>query len=100
VLQVRECLCLGRIGNESFEADAAGVLGTGSTGKGAKMKKVMIVPAVLFVFPISAFAEMSTGQGGGMMGGGWGWGMNSGWFFMIIIAILVIFGIASMMKRK
>ena len=38
------------------------------------MKRVMIVLAVLFVFTISAFAEMSTGQGGGMMGGGWGWG--------------------------
>jgi len=43
---------------------------------------------------------MSTGRGGGMMGGGWGWGMNSGWFIAIIIAILVIFGIAYMMKRK
>jgi len=39
-------------------------------------------------------------MGGGVMGGGWGWGMNSGWFFMIIIAILVIFGIAYIMKRK
>jgi len=60
----------------------------------------MIVLTVLFVFSISAFAQMSTGQGGGMMGGGWGWGMNSGWFFMIIIAILVIFGIVYMIKRR
>ena len=57
------------------------------------MKRLMIVLTVLFVFSISAFAQMSTGQGGGMMGGGRGWGMNSGWFFMIIIAILVILGI-------
>jgi hypothetical protein len=66
------------------------------------MKRVMIGLTILFVFNISAFAQMSTGQGGGMMGGGWGggWGMNSGWFFMIIIAILVILGIVYMMKRK
>ena len=64
------------------------------------MKRFMMVLTALFVFTASAFAEMSTGQGGGMMGGSWGWGMNSGWFFMIIIAILVIFGIAYMMKRK
>jgi hypothetical protein len=65
-----------------------------------KMKRGMIVLTVLFVFSVSAFAQMSTGQGGGMMGGGWGWGMNSGWFFMIIIAILVILGIFYMMKRR
>ena len=65
-----------------------------------KMKRLMIVLTVLFVFSISAFAQMSTSQGGGMMGGGWGWGMNSGWFFMIIIPILVILGIVYMMKRR
>ena len=69
------------------------------------MKRVMVVLTVLYVFTVSAFAENSTGQGsgmmgGGVMGGGWGWGMSSGWFFMIIIAILVIFGIAYIMKRK
>ena len=64
------------------------------------MKRGMIVLTVLFVFNISAFAQMRTGQGGGMMRGGWGWGMNSGWFILIIIAILVIFGIVYMMKRK
>ena len=64
------------------------------------MKRLTIVLTVLFGFSISAFAQMSTGKGGGMMGGGWGWGMNSGWVFMIIIAILVIFGIAYLMKRK
>jgi uncharacterized membrane protein len=64
------------------------------------MKRLMIVLTVLLVFSTSAFAQMSTGQGGGMMGGGWGWGMNSGWFIVIIIAILVIFGIVYMMKRK
>ena len=64
------------------------------------MKWLMIVSTVLVVFSVSAFAEMGTRQGGGMMGGGWMWGMNSGWFFMIIIAILVVFGIAYMMKRR
>lgn len=62
------------------------------------MKKIMIVLTVLFVFSVSAFAQMSTGQACGMMGGGWG--MNSGWFFMIIIAILVILLIVFMMKRR
>jgi len=73
------------------------------------MKRLVIVLTVLFVFSISAFVQMSTGQGSGMMGNdhgggmmnsGWGWGMNSGWFLLIIIAILVIFGIVYMMKRK
>ena len=74
------------------------------------MKRLMTALTVLFVFSISAFAEtgsgqggnmMGNGQGGGMMGGGgWSWGMNSGWFFMIIIAILVIFGIVYMIKRR
>jgi uncharacterized membrane protein len=74
-------------------------LGQASQERGAKMKRLMIVLTVLFVSSISAFAQMSTGQGGGMMGGGWGWGMNSGWFF-IIIAILVILVIVYMTKRK
>lgn len=60
----------------------------------------MIVLTVLFVFSISAFAQMSTGQGGGMMDGGWGWGMGYGWGFGIIVVILVVLGIAYMMKRK
>jgi len=64
------------------------------------MKSLLIVTTVLFVFSISAFAQMSAGQGGGMMGGGWGWGMNSGWLFVIIIAFLVILGVVYMMKRK
>ena len=64
------------------------------------MKKLMIILTVLFVFSISAFAQMGAGQGGGMMGGNWGWGMGYGWGFGIIIAILAIFGIVYMMKRK
>ena len=64
------------------------------------MKRGILVFTGLVVFSISAFAEMSTGRGGGMMGGGWGWGMSSGWPFMTIIAVLVIFGIVYMMKRK
>ena len=64
------------------------------------MKRAMFVLTVLFVLNISAFAEMSTGQGGGMMGGGWGWGMNSGGLFVVIIAFIVILGIVYMMKRR
>ena len=64
------------------------------------MKRIMVVLTVLFVFTISAFAQMSSGQGGGMMGGGWGWGMNSGWLFVVIIAFLVILGIVYIMKRR
>ena len=60
----------------------------------------MIVLTVLFVFSTAAFAQMGTGQGGGMMNGGSGWGMNSGWYFGVIIVLLVIFGIVFMMKRK
>ena len=44
------------------------------------MEKLMIVLTVVFVFSVSAFAQMGTGQGG-MMGGGWGWGMGYGWGF-------------------
>ena len=84
----------------SFEADAAGVLSQVPQERRAKMKRGMIALTVLFVLSVSAFAQMSTGRGGGMMGGGWGWGMNSGWIFIIIIAILVIIGIAYMMKRR
>ena len=66
------------------------------------MKRLMIVLTALFVFSIAAFAQMSTGQGGGMMGNGWGWGMGFGfgWVFIIIIAILAILGIVYMMKRR
>ncbi|MDP1989749.1 MAG: hypothetical protein Q8K00_01905 [Syntrophales bacterium] len=64
------------------------------------MKSLMIVLTVAFVFRIPAFAQMGPGQGGGMMDGGWGWGMGYGWGFGVIIAILVIFGIGYMMKRK
>ena len=64
------------------------------------MKRAMFVLTVLFVLNISAFAGMSTGQGGGMMGGGWGWGMNSGWLVVVIIAFIVILGIVYMMKRR
>jgi uncharacterized membrane protein len=64
------------------------------------MKRVMFALTVLFVFTVSAFAQRSADQGGGMMGGGWGWGMNSGWLFVVIIAFIVIFGIVYMMKRR
>ena len=65
-----------------------------------KMKRLMIVFSALSVFSVSAFADMSTRQGGGMMRGGWWWGMNSGWIFTIIIAILIIVGIYLIMERR
>ena len=65
-----------------------------------KMKRVMMVLSVLFIFHISAFAEMSARQGGGMMRGGWWWGMYSGGFIVIIIASLIIGGIYLIMKRR
>ena len=65
------------------------------------MKRSMSVLTVLSVFRTAVFAQMGTGHGGGgMMDGGWGWGMGYGGGFGIIIAILVIFGIVYMMKRK
>ena len=65
------------------------------------MKKLLLIVLILGLFTSYGCAQMSTGQGGGMMGGGWGWGMNSGWFIVIIIiAILVILGIVYMMKRR
>lgn len=64
------------------------------------MKRLMIVLTVLIVFSTAAFAQMNTGQGGGMMSGGSAWGMSSGWLFTVVIAVLVILGFAYMMKRK
>jgi uncharacterized membrane protein len=64
------------------------------------MKKSILTVLILVLFTPPIYAQMSTGQGGGMMGGGWGWGMNSGLFVTIIIAIVVILGIVYMMKRK
>jgi len=66
---------------------------------GNKMKKLLLIVLILGLFTSHGCAQMSTGQGGGMMGG-WGWGMNSGWFFIIIIAILVILFVVFMMKRR
>jgi uncharacterized membrane protein len=64
------------------------------------MKKLMIVLTDLIVFSTAAFAQMGTGQGGGMMNGNWGWGMGYGGGVGIIVVILVIFGVVYMMKRK
>jgi uncharacterized membrane protein len=58
------------------------------------MKKLILTVLVLVFFASPIYAQMSTGQGGGMMGGGWGWG------FGIIIAILVVVVVAYMMKRR
>ena len=65
-----------------------------------KMKRLMIVLAVLFIFSISALAQINTAHGGGMMDGGWGWEMGHGWGFGIIIVIVVILGVVFMMKRR
>jgi hypothetical protein len=68
------------------------------------MKKLILAVLILVLFTSPIYAQMSTGQGGGMMGNGWGWGMGMGfgfgWVFMIVIVILVILGIVYMMKRK
>jgi uncharacterized membrane protein len=64
------------------------------------MKRLMIVLAVVSFFRSTAFAQMGMDHGNGMMDGGWGWGMNSGWFLVIIIAILAIVGIVYIIKRK
>jgi len=65
-----------------------------------KMKRLMVVLTVLFVFSNAAFGQMGAGQGGGMMDHGWGWGMGYGWGFGTIIVILVVVGVVYMMKRK
>ena len=64
------------------------------------MKKSILTVLILVLFTPPIYAQMSTGQGGGMMGGGWGWGMGYGWGFGIIIAILVVVVVAYMMKRR
>jgi hypothetical protein len=64
------------------------------------MKQLILTVLILVLFASPIYAQMSTGQGGGMMGGGWGWGMGYGWGFGIIIAIVVILGIVYMMKRR
>ena len=63
------------------------------------MKKLLLISLILGLFTSYVFAQMSSGQGGGMMGGGWGWGMGYGWVIVIIIVILVVL-VAYMMKRK
>jgi uncharacterized membrane protein len=65
-----------------------------------KMKKLFSIGVVALLLAASnSFAQMSTGQGGGMMGG-WGWGMGYGWGFGIIIVILVVLVLVYMMKRR
>jgi len=64
------------------------------------MKRLMVVLTVLFVFTTTAFAQMGTGQSGGMTGHGWGWGMGYGWGFGTLVVILVVVGVVYMMKRK
>ena len=64
------------------------------------MKILLLAAFILSLLTSFSYAQMSSGQGGGMMGDGGGWGMNSGWFVLIIIAFLVILAIVYMMKRK
>ena len=63
------------------------------------MKKLLLISLILGLFTSYGCDQMSSGQGGGMMGGGWGWGMGYGWVIVIIIVILVVL-VAYMMKRK
>jgi hypothetical protein len=47
------------------------------TMKEKKMKKIFLIGVGVMVLGASnSFAQMGAGQGGGMMGGSWGWGMN------------------------
>ena len=65
------------------------------------MKRIFLIGfLVLGLLSSYVFAQMSSGQGGGMMGGGWGWGMGYGWVFVIIFVILIVLVVAYMMKRK
>ena len=67
------------------------------------MKTSLVCLYLLFVsalFGSHSFAQMGSGQSGGMMGGNWGWGMGYGWGFGIIIVILVVVVVAYVMKRK
>ena len=65
------------------------------------MKRILLIGfLVLGLFSSYVFAQMSSGQGGSMMGGGWGWGMGYGWGLGIIIVILVVLVVVYMMKRK
>jgi len=65
------------------------------------MKRILLIGfLVLGLLSSYVFAQMSSGQGGGMMGGGWGWGMGYGWGLGIIIVILVVLFVVYMMKRK
>jgi len=63
------------------------------------MKRLLLIGLILGLFTSYGCTQMSSGQGGGMMGGGWGWGMGYGWVIVIIIVILVVL-VAYMMKRK
>ncbi len=63
--------------------------------------KILLLAALILSFLTSfSYAQMGSSQGGGMMGDSWGWGMNSGWFVVIIIAFLAILAVVYMMKRK
>jgi len=65
------------------------------------VKRIFLIGfLVLGLLSSYVFAQISSGQGGGMMGGGWGWGMGYGWVFVIIIVILIVLVVAYMMKRK
>ena len=69
------------------------------------MKKLLVCLHLLLVSALGgsqSFAQMGTGQGGGMMDGGswWGMGFGFGWVFVIIVAILVILGIVYVLKRR
>ncbi len=70
------------------------------------MKKIFLTGfLVLGLLSSHVFAQMSSGQGGGMMdggrmGGGWGWGSGYAWGYGIIILIIVTLVLSYMMKKK
>jgi hypothetical protein len=64
------------------------------------MKQTLLAGFIIILLTSFSYAQMSTGHGGGMMGDGWGWGINTGWFIVIIIAFLAILAVVYMMKQK
>jgi hypothetical protein len=83
------------------ESDEFFVTLTNFKRRKAEMKRIFLTGFFVLGLPSSyVFAQMSGGQGDGMMGGGWRWGMGYGWGFGIIIVILVFFVVAYMMKRR
>ena len=64
------------------------------------MNKGLLTATAIILMTDSAYAQMSGGQGGGMMVGNWGWGMGYGGVFGITIVILAIVVIVVYVMRR